>query len=997
MQNKISVFATVDCSLREARLLRLGLLNSRLDQEYVPAKGSQRKEAIEQSPGDLKKQLENLKNLEWQKLKNKSQKELNEYEKTLEKLYGIEIVDGQVEGAVRKLIEAWDKEVGTAVQVEEGHFKLVHASESAVKLVLAQQKIAGNKIDSESLVKICVEAGFDVDAKTYEKDKIPTARPFSEVFKEGAAELKVDAVINVPKEESAAAIRELEIVDAAPKQVGAPSVETLLNGGGAKYQKYLEVVYGAESNEPMNFVPGKFRAKEALKVLTDQGKRSGLVASGKEIEIVAVEKNKFNKGEKRVWGQLQEGGWVALSYADGKRLNVENPSAKKKGVPAEVAALFNLTAEDLGNPAKMRKLRLGSSQQFEQEVNASSLLPAQKAELIEVFKVLDLSYGRVAKGNSPEREIALNKQVKGLTGGKRVEELFAEKIGFGMRWNVLYHDSSAEKLSANPNENKQDVEDILRGGEVFMLRVDQKTHGGKLEARIDQWEKGDPLAKNIDAPKTLRPKETYIYKYLEISDKKDKADILKKYLKKDSISLDEVANYKIAQTEIPLCENPAIAIKNIEAPKPVVKPEPVAKTEKIPISINLEKCFRDVPAGYSLLLRFPDALKYLLGSKTEFNHLVDPSILGEGGEVIRESEYVNAHKRLEAEPHKFIETRVNDVLPLLSSLEDYRVDTVLIDGQEVTNEKIITEMATEYRALFETTGKTETSDSFLERFDALNAWQKKWEEKGANERMFKLAETLQDFDCNDFEELSKKMQQERDAFYLAELLEGDTGKLAEQGFAEAGDPKLETILKRYGVSTSLPNKKVAIESALYDEDKINAVKPPYYAGDVIINSPTVTRDDKLKLPIWENQAEVGSELLNVHTIPSLTIQAVSLVSGYLIYLKTGIGRGPDLANHSARLETYLKEVDASEEAKNEFRAIFRDQTSFDKFRNFILKGQLPSTGGNVFNVSVREIQVAIPSWKLLKKLCGREGCEGAGKNVFVDDTHKPPPGNVVLD
>ncbi|MFA6458344.1 MAG: hypothetical protein WCV72_03070 [Patescibacteria group bacterium] len=989
MQNKIQIFASIDCALHEARLIGFGFNpTERFDKQQVPATGKEIGKTNSQEKS-LAEKLQDLKNLERQKRTKESKDAIKVLKEAIEKAQNIKLTDGQIEEMVNGLIEKHDQEVGTAVQIEKERFMLVHASETAVKLVLAHNKIKAENVSPDQLERIFNAAGFQVEANLYEKDQIPTARPFSEVIKDGFTFEASPKKVAPAK----AAIQESEIHDVAPKNPSGSSIETLLNGGAAEYQRDLDAVYGAESNEPVNFVPGKFRVKEALKVLNDNGKRTGLVAAGKEIEIVQTETGKFEKsGKSRVWGQLRQGGWVAMSYVDGVRSNVldlsANPGAKKKGAPAEVAALFNLKEADLGDKAKMQKLRLGSSQQFEQEVANSNLSPAKKAELIETFKVLDVSYGRVAKGNSPEREIALNKQVDGLTGGKKVEELFADSVGLGMKWNVLYSNSSAEKLSAKPNEHKQEVEDILRGGEVFMLRVDQKTHGGKLEARIDQ-SKGDTWANNIDAPQTLRPQETYIYKYLEISDKSQKADILKKYLGQD-FNPNEVANYKIAQVEIPNCENPAIVIKKLEAPRPVAAPIPEAqKPEKSKaVSINAVQYFKNVPDGWTLIPRILDWTK----PSSEFNNLPDPAIVDLRGKTLRESEYLNARKRLDTKPHKFIAENVDDVLgQSRESLAKY--------VEKNLDEKALPKMAASLKQEMEAAGDGKTIQSFVKRLEAKQKWETWWKDKGADERMFKAAELLYDWDCQDIADLEKKMKKEEDGFYLAKLLQNDSGKLKTINVADFGNSKLEKILEKYHVSTESVTAKTAIERALYDEDKINAARPPQFAGDAVVVPPTFGSDHKSKLAIWENQASFGKEVINVHSPLSLTIEAASLLTGYLTYIRTGTGRADALGEYSKVRAEWLEGKKASPEAKAKFEAIFKNQQSFDNFRNFVLKGQMPETGANKVSLPLNEIQVLIPGWKMIADFFGgEEGCVTSGKNEFVDDhTTPPPPDVIVLD
>ena len=943
MQNKNKTFPDCELSLRESRLSKFGLTDH-FDRQQVRATDEEFGD-ISGKEKDLKEKLEILKKLERGKRTKNSKKEIARLRKAIEKNKGVDVPDGQVEKMIHELIEKHDKEVGTAIQIKKGNL-LVHASESATKLVLQHNNIeGGEEIDSEKIKTFFKAAGFEVDSSIYRKDQIPTARPFSKVTEEGWT-------VEVPVEK-----------EAENKAVSFPSTESLLKKNGTqKYEKNLEVVYDTltiEKVENLRDVKsfkgiGKANVGEKYKIIRDGGDHPRL-------------------GDKYKYKIVQKIGANGQPEGQEYKLCINDKGSVSGGVPNAVADLFALKKEDLTDPAKMRKLRRASSAEFQESVEESDLSSAEQEELIAVFKVLDVSYGRVANGNSLEREAVLSKQTKNL-GGRKVEKLFADKLGFGMKWNVLYYNFSAEKLGKTPEKYKPKVQNILRGGEVFMLRVDQKSHGGKLEARIDQ-SNGDAWADSIDAPKTLRPKEKYIYKYLEIRGESEKTKILKKYLKKDNVDSNEIANYQIAQVEIPNCENPAIVIKK--------KPTPVApKTRTVALSATAVQTFKNVPDGWTRILRIPDWFK----NKQQRNYLADPPIVDVRGEkTIRASEYLNARKRLDAKPHKFLAERVDDVLGWWHSENFMRrgVAESLDKYLDAENKKLISAITADLEKRLAVAGDGKGPDSFLKRARAKNDWQKEWTKKGVDERQMQLAELLSDWECKDFSELSEKMTKEEEAFYLADLLKNHSDNL-DKNRSDFDDPKLNAILAKYKVNLSLDTKS-AVESALYDEDKINAAREPLYIGDAIFIPPTVDKKGEAKITIWENQAEFGKEMLNVHSPLSLTIEVASLLTGYVGYIRTGVGRAD-------ALEKYLEDTDGSPEAKQKLAKIFQNQADFDAFRNFIVKGQVPETGGNKISIPINEVQILIPGWKLLADLFagGKEACPPPNPTIEPDNPTPVP-------
>ena len=186
---------------------------------------------------------------------------------------------------------------------------------------------------------------------------------------------------------------------------------------------------------------------------------------------------------------------------------------------------------------------------------------------------------------------------------------------------------------------------------------------------------------------------------------------------------------------------------------------------------------------------------------------------------------------------------------------------------------------------------------------------------------------------------------------------------------------------------------VAIESALYDEDKLNVARPPEFVGDVVIIPPTTDKKGEYKRVIWGAETSISKEMINVNSPFGLMIEVATLVSGYAIYLKTGTGK-PDA------LQKYLDKIEGSANAKKKFKEIFGDQKAFEGFRNFVLNGQIPSeSGGYGISYPLNEVRWLIPGWRLLVDSLGG----GKGKKVPCEtDTTitgkegEIPPGDVVF-
>ncbi len=913
-------------------LEQLNKVNNRFDDLEVRASNKELKE-INREEITLKAKLELLKELEREKRMKESQKAVKRLEEEVEATQEVDIPDGKMAEMINELIEAHDKEIGTAVEIgknEKGEklYALVHASESAAKLVLGHNKIDAKNLSTEELRDIFEDAGLEVDKNAYKKDQIPKGRVFSEVIKDG---WEVEA-------ESG----QKELVENGTN--GRFAVENLMQDGKS-YESLLEKLYGVEASEE-GFAVGEYRTKIKLKVLNEDGSRKSFVSARKKIEIVSLDVGKFSKGENRVWGELAEGGWVALSDAAGITANAEKVG---KEIPKEVQRLFSLQGEvDLSKREAMKEFRKGSTKKFVETVEKSNLEPDEKAELIAAFKVLDVSYARIHNGSSLEREATLNSFTK-LDGGKKVEQLFGDALGFDTSWKVFYENLGKKNLGKTPDKHKGDVENILRGGEVFMLRVDQATHGsGKLEARIDQ-SNGDAWADNIDAPEHLRSDKEYIYKYLELHEG-DKKAVLEKYLKRD-VKESEVSNYEVAQVEIPNCENPAIVVKKIVV------------LEKKNISLTAVQYFRNVPGGWSLMFRVPDWFT----SEAQRNYLPDPAIVSLEGKTLRKGEYLNARKRLDPKPKKHLGERIYKVLgignrpagkSMNESLENYLNKK---DIESLTNRELILEARKELELEMRKAGDGGDLGSFVARMRAKEVWEANWEARGFDKRKLQLVETLSDYDASDFEDLKEKITREEEAHELVSYLRKNKS-LGSKSALEASE-RIQYVLDKHGVSLENVTVQEAIEQALYDEDKLDVARQPEFIGDAVVVPPTSDRSGE-KMVIWESKSSISKEMLNVHSPLSLLIEATSLFSGYVVYLKTGIGQPDEL------VEKYLEKVEAAPDVEKKFREIFGSTEGFENFRDFIMNGRVPEIGGNKISIPLNEISLLIPGCKLLKDLFG---------------------------
>ncbi|MFH0776845.1 MAG: hypothetical protein V1936_04515, partial [Patescibacteria group bacterium] len=937
MQNKTKTFPTFESLMREQRLVFIGIFE-RGDQRRVPATEAQI-DGILKEGGTLQEQLAKLKQLERGRRTKDSIKEIKKLKADIEKSRGVRLSDQQMEDMIHELIEKHDQEVGTAIEFQDGKYALIHASESAVKLVLKKQE--AQELSFDGLKLLFEQIGFQVDNQIYKKNEIPTARPFSKVLEDGW-EVEVDDSDAVS---SRSGIREAAIQDNTP--VGRP-VETLLKAQGFRqYKGLLDKVFGEGKEVRVEGLDAEAAASaptkiESWKQFLAEYKKAGhkpeniqkVIRRGKDVTEKVQESLRSKKAEIKIGDVITfQGGRV------GKTQRIESPAHQ----------FFR-------NPSEANRQAF-SSLEFARRVEASNLTSEQKQELIEAAIRLDVTVtARRVRESGSGRGVFLERQaIKTQNGGKQVQELFDRELGTKLDLTGVYQ-AAPEKSPANKNK----IRDILSGeSTVFMLRIDRVQQNGKFDSRVEKT-RGSAWLGDLEAPRKLRSDKGYEYKYAEIDGSAQKQEILKKYLNRE-INPAEAAKYQIAQVEIPNCENPAIVIKKLDA-LPPPPPPPEAPKKKVKISLTAVQYFKNVPKGWTYYTPFR-ALDWFKPD-SQFNHLADPAIVDLKGKTLREGEYVNARKRLSSEPHKFLAEQVDDTLgfldgsirsetnkegedtgrTVLKSLDRYLGGTSSIEGQEKSREQIISDMARDLRARIAAAGPATGPDSFKNRTSALEGWRKVWSEKGADDKMIQMAGLLDDWDCKNVGELREKMVREDEAFKLISFArdsrsETSLGMPVEEYFRNGKQSGLYKILEKWGVDLSGKTVSEAIESALYDEDKLNIARNMRFIGDAIVVPPTVDSKGKQKLVLHEAQSGLLKELLNVHSPASLLLEVASIAQGWIMYVRTGTGRADALGE-------YLSKAKGSPEAKAFFEKIFHDQATFDAFRDFVLKGQVPGTGGN---------------------------------------------------
>ncbi|MCK5471845.1 hypothetical protein KAI54_01505 [Candidatus Gracilibacteria bacterium] len=968
MQNKTRItFPRFNLSVKPERLVCfLGKVFERGDKRQVPATGDQMNKILGMD-ANLDEKLEALQKLNREK-RGKTKGTEKAWERLAEEINRTEISAEEIAVMSHELVEAHDKEVGTAIKIRKDQYILAHASKGATELILKHHKVEIKTLSAEKLKEIFKKAGFNCEEIVYGKDEIPKAKPFSKVIEEWKMDdSKKEKVVEQPTVQS----------------VGKFRVDKLMKNGAQEYQESLNKLYNGviTINKTENLrdptthkKAGTAQAGDRFKIIEDVGKRG-------KYEYKIVQKIGEN-------GQ-PEGKEYKLCINDGNRVSV--------GIPEDVKRLFGLDGKiNIKDQEAMRKFRRGSTRQFEEWVDQSDLDNIQKAELIAAFKVLDVSYGRIANGSSLERIYALDRSTK-RNGGEKTKELFAGKLGFGMDWNVLYANFGEKKLGETPEKYKSKVESILRGGEVFMLRVDQKTHGGKLEARIDR-SSGDAWADNIGASKQLRGDSSYIYKYLEIRDSQQKEAILKKYLD-GKFNKNEIVNYQIAQIEIPNCENPAIVVKALEKVVVTIEQPPKQK-----VSLTMARYFHNVPGDWTLALRPLDWFT----AKAQRNYLADPAILSLEGKTLRRSEYLSARKRLDPKPKKYLEKRIDKVLGwrfdevqergVEKLLDNYLSKKIIVKegGKDFqrTNEKLIQTALGWLKREMLAAGNGKDLKSFERRAKAKEAWKKEWKKRGCDEKMLEMAEILSDWEVRDFDGLKREMKREAQAYKLAGYLKSRQNykEFTAKRASEISDPKIKKILHELEINMD-KGAIIAIESALYNEDKLNIARSSEFVGDVVIIPSTTDKKGKYKRVVWGTETSISKEIINVNSPFGLMLEVASLVNGYVIYLKTGTGK-PDV------LEKYLDKIKSSVNAKKKFKEIFENEKAFEGFRNFVLNGQiLNESGGYGISIPLNEVRLLIPGWKLLTEYLGGKGGGGAPCETDTKITGEEgeiPPGDVVF-
>ena len=790
--------------------------------------------------------------------------------------------------------------VGKAFEIQEldDSKRYVHLKVTRAEAIAIAEYVQQHVINKGSIEHALDQLGFGSNKRTIEtkKEKIPTAKPYGEFIAKlppkvrkldettDQKRLDITAKLEAIKDpslysvESANKLKKLieslrgssdlgswkkfikdalDFVDSVEKYHGKEkieesakkefAVEDLMKNGG-EHKESLKQLYGdvitinAKENlrDPNNFDKkiGKAKPGERFVIVRDGGNHPRLGDKYKYKIVRKIGKN----GE-------PEGDEYKLCVNDGKRVSV--------GIPEDIKQLFCLDGKkpDLKNREAMRKFRSMSTRQFESWVNQSGLADPEKQKLIAAFKVLDVSYGRVVRGNSLERLAALNTSTK-RGGAENVKNLFAEKIGFKSKWNVLYYNFSKEKLGKDPERNKRNknaVESILRGGTVFMLRVDQETHGRGREAFIDTSD-GDAWADNIDAPKYLREKENYIYKYLEVEGGEKEA-VLKKYLKQNDVTND-LDQYQVAQVEIPNCENPAIVVKELKEPE---KPAefagelPSYKPETVPV----EKV-----CGPAVAHLFEDHAGNIFEkefTKEEKNEKLDSEVIAAQTEklkddrikivrnpegvakikVVRESEEVVASEVLDIKLKRQLSGGVAQILGRKDHEKEYeykyednekdlekwgeKISKKGGEKNEVRFNRYLNEIGAELDAIDRKSYK-KTGEYIEARLKAFFEWRKtkldaieseKWWSRNSlrtkEKKILRMVEHALKFKIGNFEDLTEKVGRQNEAYELLSY---------KDKFAETtGDKTLSQFVDKIGWGISKTIAKIFIEKGYLEKTK----------------------------------------------------------------------------------------------------------------------------------------------------------------------------------
>jgi len=941
-------------------------------------------ESSETKNQTLTEKLEAQKEKERKERMSKSESAINRIAETLD----VEIE--QAKEQIHELIEAHRKEVGTAVKIGKKYL-LVHASTEATRLILKHE----SGISEEKLKEVLDELDIKYSAEMYTKDKIPTARPISEMMVSGTG-VESAAYENNPK--SLHARQEWDkkntfLSSRESSQSQVLSADQLFRGKAKKYERLLQTIYPPSSEVTQEVKSGW-----------------GFSRFGGISNITKIERG----GKDKTSSIKERGLWVG-----------DKVTFHKEGVPEDIQRLFGLKEQvDLKDQEAMREFRRASTEEFEQKINekiAEIIAENQPTkvkelkELLAAFKILDVTYGRqISQGkDSMERLAALNRQTE------NIPQLFEEEIGSSLGWESLYRENNFPE--ENNGKRKKAVKGILEGGEVFMLRVDQQKNGKKLKSSIDRSD-GSAWASSIDAPQKLRGDSEYTYRYLKIPSGESTA-ILKKFFKKpgneiyQEILQSDYKNdlvefakcFEVARVEIPNCENPAIVVKPLLSSFEIGKKPPLPqKKEK---NVAIVRKFSNVPGGWSLVLRPLD----LFAGKHRKNLRADPAILALTGKTLRKSEYVNAEKRTKVRLKKHLGGRIDDILSWRDgSLDKYLNKEINLNNKEFARSILVNQAVESFRTKMEKFNKTASGknafDLFQERMKIRADWKESLKEGGYDSKMINVAELLYDEQMKDCDVLKEQIKREKTAYDLLVIKKdwkNELNKDFNTFFTEVKDhaksrrgsrssgpkqrmakvqarkcEKFKSIMKELGVN--LENRKIGEVIDEVIDEKLNVQSPPEFVGNMVVFTPTVDTNNQEKLVLHDAlSSSAMKEFINVQSPLGHMIQLATMLSGYVVYIKTGVGTPDDL------LEKYLQSINASDDEKKEFEKLFKNPEDFEELKTFLQKGKLK--GGRVVSVPVNEIKLLIPSWKVLTGLFEHDGgC--SVKGIFrAGETPDPPP------
>jgi hypothetical protein len=121
---------------------------------------------------------------------------------------------------------------------------------------------------------------------------------------------------------------------------------------------------------------------------------------------------------------------------------------------------------------------------------------------------------------------------------------------------------------------------------------------------------------------------------------------------------------------------------------------------------------------------------------------------------------------------------------------------------------------------------------------------------------------------------------------------------------------------------------------------------------------------------------VIKELINVSSPAGHIMQIAAAISGYMVYMKTGIGIPSNLpAEYRQKIEEITKNGGDPKSIMG--------STTFEEFERFIRTGSL-DCGESVVSIPLNEVRLTIPGWRLMEQWIGAggESCPtmGAGGN-----------------